>query len=101
MIRLMSFGISAAVAAVALAAPAHAEDRKGFLDYIHSQGVPSQYIGGPGMDYDNFQAADMMCAIFRSGGTSADIGFMGMQAEMYRTALISGAQRFICPDTLK
>jgi hypothetical protein len=77
------------IAAAVLAAPmilpftwatalAHA-DRQGFLDFIHSQGVPSGYFGTAGADYSNIKAAEMICDVFHNGGTEADIPFLGFQ----------------------
>jgi hypothetical protein len=84
---------------LAVAVPAHA-DKQGFLDFIHTQGVPSSYFATPGADYSNVKAAEMMCDVFHNGGTAADIPFLGLQQNSYRDVLIEGAQRFLCPDTL-
>jgi hypothetical protein len=84
---------------VGTASPAHA-DKQGFLDFIHSQGVPSSYFGAAGADYSNVKAAEMICDVFHNGGTVADIPFLGFQQDAYRGVLIDGAQRFMCPDTL-
>ena len=92
--------IAACTAAlVATASPAHA-DKQGFLDYIHSQGVPPSYFGTAGADYSNVKAAEMICDVFHNGGSAADIPFLGLQQNGYRDAIITGAQRFMCPDTL-
>lgn len=84
---------------VASASPAHA-DKQGFLDFIHSHGVPSGYFGTAGADYSNVKAAEMICDVFHNGGTATDIPFLGFQQDAYRGVLIEGAQRFMCPDTL-
>ena len=100
---LTKYWLPAAAAATAvsigLAAPAHA-DQQGFLDYIHSQGVPSGYFTTPGADYSNIKVAEMVCDVFDHGGTAADIPFLGYQQNAYRDVLIDGARRFMCPDTL-
>jgi hypothetical protein len=98
MIKVASGCFAALAAAVLLAVPAYA-DKQGFLDFIHSQGVPPQYFGTPGADVSNIKAAEMMCDVFHNGGTTADIPFLGLQQNSYRDVLIEGAQRFICPDT--
>jgi hypothetical protein len=71
--------------------------KQGFLDFIHSQGVPSTYFGTAGADYSNVKAAEMICEVFQNGGTAADISFLGFQQNAYRDVLIEGARRFICP----
>jgi hypothetical protein len=53
---------------------------QGFLDFIHSQGVPSGYFGTAGADYSNIKAAEMICDVFHNGGTEADIPFLGYDA---------------------
>jgi hypothetical protein len=84
---------------IATAAPAHA-DKQGFLDFIHSQGVPPSYFGTAGADYSNAKAAEMVCDVLHNGGTPADIPFLRFQQNAYRDVIIDGARRFICPDTL-
>jgi hypothetical protein len=84
---------------VATAAPAHA-DKQGFLDFIHSQGVPPAYFGTAGADYSNVKAAEMICDVFHNGGGPQDIPFLGLQQNQYRDVIIDGARRFMCPDTL-
>jgi hypothetical protein len=86
-------------ALIATASPARA-DKQGFLDFIHSQGVPSSYFGTAGADYSNVKAAEMVCDVLHNGGTPADIPFLGFQQNAYRDVIIDGARRFICPDTL-
>jgi hypothetical protein len=99
MIKIASGSLAALTASVVLAVPAHA-DKQGFLDFIHSQGVPPDYFGTPGADYSNVKAAEMMCDVFHNGGTEANIPFLGLQQNSHRDVLIEGAQRFMCPDTL-
>jgi hypothetical protein len=92
--------IAACTAAlIATASPARA-DKQGFLDFIHSQGVPPSYFGTAGADYSNVKAAEMVCDVLHNGGTPADIPFLGFQQNAYRDVIIDGARRFICPDTL-
>lgn len=88
-------------AAFVLFSPAAHADKQGFLDYIHSQGVPPSYFGTPGADYSNVKAAEMICDVFHNGGGPQDIPFLGLQQNGYRDAIITGAQRFMCPDTLR
>lgn len=42
----------------------------------------------------------MVCGVLHNGGTPADIPFLGLQQNNYRDAITSGAQRFMCSDTL-
>jgi len=64
-------------AAFLLFSPAAHADKQGFLDYIHSQGVPPAYFGTAGADYSNVKAAEMICDVFHNGGGPADIPFLG------------------------
>lgn len=94
-------GISTVAAGLLLGAAGTASaDKQGFLDFIHSQGVPAGYFGAPGADVSNVMAANMICDVFHNGGTAADIPFLGFQQNGYRDVLIDGAQHHICPDTL-
>lgn len=99
MFKAITTGAAVLGVSLAVAVPAHA-DQQGFLDFIHSQGVPAAYFSTPGADYSNIKAAEMMCDVFRNGGTPADIPFLGFQQNAYRDVLIQGAQQFLCPDTL-
>jgi Protein of unknown function (DUF732) len=96
--KVAAGSFAALAASVVLAAPANA-DKQGFLDFIHSQGVPAGYFGTAGADYSNVKAAEMICDVFHNGGTAADILFLGFQQNAYRDVLIDGARRFMCPDT--
>jgi hypothetical protein len=78
-------------AAFLLVAPTADADKQGFVDYIHSQGVPPAYFGTPGADYGNVKAAEMVCDVFHNGGTPADIPFLGLQQNNYREVIINGA----------
>ena len=88
--------IAVCTALVATASPAHA-DRQGFLDFIHSQGLPASYFGTAGADYSNVKAAEMICDVFHNGGTAADIPFPGFQQDAYGGVLIDGARTFHVP----
>jgi hypothetical protein len=98
-VQLLTIVAAIAAAGIGLASPAHA-DKQGFLDFIHSQGVPPSYFGTAGADYSNVKAAEMVCDVLHNGGTPADIPFLGFQQNAYRDVIIDGARRFICPDTL-
>jgi hypothetical protein len=91
---------AAGLVALAVAVLLACADEQGFLDFIHSQGVPSQYPSTPGADYSNRKVGEMTCDVFHHGGTAADIPFLGWQQNNYRDVLIDGARRFLCPDTL-
>lgn len=97
MIRV--FALVGAAFALVTAPQAHA-DEQGFLNYIHTQGVPSEYPSTPGADYSNRKVGEMICDVYRHGGGPADIPFLGWQQNNYRDALITGAQHNLCPDTL-
>ena len=78
-----------ATAVFLLVAPTAHADKQGFLDYIHSQGVPPAYFGTAGADYSNVKAAEMICDVFHNGGGPQDIPFLG-SAEQYRDVSSTG-----------
>lgn len=103
MIRQLSVGVGVVAVSLVLAGPAQADgDRQGFIDFMRSQGVPSEYgWGTPGNDMGNILVARQVCDILSNGGSPADVPYLGWVQNNYRDALITGAQRFYCPGTLK
>lgn len=83
-------------AALAFAAPAHADDA-GYLDYVRSHGVPYSNLNPAGVLGEGYE----MCAQMHEGMSPQDAANQyGGIDRIWTPAIVYAAQHELCPDTL-
>jgi len=89
--------LTTALAALAFAGPALADDEAGYLDYVRSHGVPYSNLNPDGVLGTGYQ----MCAQIHEGmSREAAANQYGGMDRIWTPAIVYAAQHYLCPDTL-